>query len=178
MLSAYGTLDMKSSAYVFAALLVSAPLSAYADAADVNDCKRIENAAERLVCYDELFKYSTTDTGGDTDSALTRPESPEDSSDLHGESAAIAEFGAEQIQSPPVSSVEARLVGDFNGWSGKTVFALDNGQVWRQTNNNIRDYTPRSPIPQPKVTISKGMFGSYNMQVDGVKRIVQVKRVK
>ena len=28
--------------------------------------------------------------------------------------------------------VEARLSDDFSGWSGKTVFRLDNGQIWRQ----------------------------------------------
>lgn len=28
--------------------------------------------------------------------------------------------------------IEARLSEDFSGWSGKTVFYMDNGQVWRQ----------------------------------------------
>ncbi|TCO75328.1 hypothetical protein [Chromatocurvus halotolerans] len=30
------------------------------------------------------------------------------------------------------SRVEAAVTGDFEGWSGKTLFYLDNGQVWRQ----------------------------------------------
>ena len=28
--------------------------------------------------------------------------------------------------------LEARLVGDFTGWTGQTMFRLDNGQVWGQ----------------------------------------------
>jgi hypothetical protein len=141
---------MKSSSYLIAIFLVQLPLSAHADSSDIEVCKRIDNDTRRLACYDELFQ----------------------------ESGAVEKFAAEQLPKPPVTFIEARLVGHFNGWTGKTVFTLDNGQVWRQTKNYIRDYTPRSPIPAPRVTISKGMLGSYNMQVEGVKRIVQVKRVK
>ena len=129
-------------------LLLQLPLSAHADSIDIDQCKRIENDTQRLACYDELFQQTA------------------------------AEFGAEQVEKPPVTFIEARLVGDFNGWTGKTIFTLDNGQVWQQTNNYIRDYKPPSPIPQAKVTISKGLFGSYNLRVEGVKRIVQVERVK
>jgi len=143
---------MKSYLYLFAVLLV--PLSVVADSIDADDCTRIENDTQRLKCYDDLFKRADADAVGNPD------------------------LGAEQIEAPPIDFVEARLVGDFNGWTGKTVFTLDNGQVWRQTNNYIQDYIPRDPIPAAKVTISKGMMGSYNLQVEGVKRIVQVKRVK
>jgi hypothetical protein len=94
------------------------------------------------------------------------------------EAANIAGLGAEQLRQPPVESVEARLIDDFTGWTGRTVFRLDNGQVWQQTRNYIRDYKPPRPIPQAKVTISKGLMGSYNLQVEGVRRIVQVKRVE
>lgn len=133
-------------------LLVALP--AHADSTDADDCTRIENDSQRLKCYDNLFKRAVADAVGNS------------------------EFGAEQIEAPPVDFIEARLVGDFKGWKGKTVFTLDNGQVWRQTNNYIKDYTPRDPIPAAKVTISRGMMASYNLQVEGVKRIVQVKRVK
>jgi hypothetical protein len=159
-------------------LLVQLPLSAHADSTDIDHCKRIENDTQRLACYDELFQRTAADKVENTDTEPTTQESPEASSGLQGESATVAEFGAEQVEKPPVTFIEARLVGNFNGWTGKTIFTLDNGQVWQQTNNYIRDYKPRSPIPQAEVTISKGMIGSYNMQVEGVKRIVQVKRVK
>jgi hypothetical protein len=142
---------MKSYSCLFAMLLVA--LSAHADSTDADYCTRIENDTQRLKCYDDLFKRAADEVRN-------------------------SEFGAEQIEAPPIDFLEARLVGDFKGWTGTTVFTLDNGQVWRQTNNNIRDYTPHDPVPAAKVTISRGMFSSYNMQVEGVKRIVQVKRIK
>lgn len=169
---------MKPFSYLFAVLLVQLPLSNHADPTDGNDCTRIGDETQRLACYDEFFERTAVDTAENADTEPTNRESSEASSGPQAESAAAAKFGAEQIEMSPVTSIEARLVGDFMGWTGKTVFTLDNGQVWRQTNNYIRDYIPRDPIPAPKVTISRGRLGSYNLQVEGVKRIVQVKRTK
>lgn len=160
---------MKPSAYLVAALLVHAPLFAYSEAPDVNDCKRISNDAQRLACYDQFFQRDASDEVGHVDS---NPKIPEQTS------ITVAEVGAEKLPTPPATDIETRMIGDFTGWSGKTVFTLDNGEVWQQTNNYISDYSPRSPIRQPKITITKGMFGSYNMRIEGVKRTVQVKRVQ
>ena len=140
---------MKPSVYIVAALLIHAPCSAYSEAPDVNDCKRITKDAKRLACYDELFGREASN-----------------------------EAVARNPPTSPVTDIETRLIGDFTGWSGRTVFTLDNGEVWQQTKNYISDYSPRSPIPQPKVTITKGMFGAYNMRIEGIKRTVQVKRVQ
>lgn len=32
-----------------------------------------------------------------------------------------------------VSAIESRIKGSFKGWSGKTTFELENGQVWQQS---------------------------------------------
>lgn len=160
---------MKPSAYLAAALLVHAPLAAYSEAPDVNDCKRITNDAQRLACYDEFFRRDASDETVRVNSNQKTLEQP---------SVAVAKVGAEKLPTPPATDIETRLVGDFTGWSGKTVFTLDNGEVWQQTNNYVSDYSPRSPILQPKITITKSMFGSYNMRIEGVKRTVQVKRVQ
>lgn len=29
--------------------------------------------------------------------------------------------------------VKATIINDFNGWSGDTIFELDNGQIWKQS---------------------------------------------
>jgi len=129
-----------------------------ANAADASSCVDIENDVDRLACYDKLFRQAPTGAAPDEED--------------------IAEFGAESIERDTVESIEARLAGDFTGWTGKTVFALDNGQVWRQTRNYIQPYSPRKPISQPKVTITRGALGSYNMRIEGVRKTVQVKRVK
>jgi len=169
---------MKPVAYVLTSLIAHVPLLAYSADADVDTCRRIDSDMQRLACYDEIFERSSIaepqESFGDPQEAVA----PEVATTVEQDTTAAATFGAEQVRQPPLEYVEARLVGDFTGWTGKTVFRLDNGQVWQQTSNYIRNYTPRNPIPQARVTISKGGFGGYNMRIEGVKRIVQVKRVK
>ena len=33
---------------------------------------------------------------------------------------------------PVTEYLESRINGDFEGWTGETIFELDNGQVWKQ----------------------------------------------
>lgn len=140
------------------------PVSESANSKSVASCQRIHDDLARLVCYDNLFDEPN-------------PENPTVISELKNVNP-HDEFGKEHVQPTPVSRVEANLVGYFTGWTGKTVFTLDNGQVWRQVNNGMKNYNPRDPIYEPKITISKGLFGSYKLRVDGVVRIINVKRVK
>ncbi|WOJ97534.1 hypothetical protein R0137_02935 [Congregibacter brevis] len=56
--------------------------------------------------------------------------------------------------------VESSIVGDFSGWTGKTVFRLENGQVWRQRLSGRYPY--RGPA-NPKVVISKNWAGYFKM---------------
>jgi hypothetical protein len=56
--------------------------------------------------------------------------------------------------------VTSRLVGDFRGWDGDTVFRLENGQVWRQRLDGR--YIYRGP-PNPEVRISRNWLGFYKL---------------
>lgn len=142
------------------------------------DCRRVDDDRDRLACYDRLYPREPRLAEGAKESAQSTGTVAQDPVEaLSPDPAAVEEFGAEQIIQS-VDHLEARLVGDFDGWSGNTVFRLDNGQVWQQTKNYIPDYKPRDPVSQPRVTISRGFMGSYNLQVEGVKRIVQVKRIE
>jgi hypothetical protein len=69
--------------------------------------------------------------------------------------------------------IESRIAGDFEGWSGDTIFKLDNGQVWQQDSSSV--YV--SVKVRPRVTIYRSN-GRLVMQVDGVPRTVAVKRLK
>ncbi len=40
----------------------------------------------------------------------------------------LKEIAAEEV----VEAIESRILGDFYGWRGNTVFHLENGQVWKQ----------------------------------------------
>ena len=69
--------------------------------------------------------------------------------------------------------VESRIKGAFKGWAGKTVFKLENGQVWEQSRYAYHyQYAYR-----PKVVIS-GTGTEREMQVEGVAGFLHVKRVR
>lgn len=74
---------------------------------------------------------------------------------------------------PSQSVIESRIDGDFEGWSGDTIFKLQNGQIWQQVNYHYRYSYKYSP----KVIIFRAGSG-YKMKVDGVSGEVQVKRIR
>ncbi|MGA9851494.1 MAG: hypothetical protein WBR15_00970 [Gammaproteobacteria bacterium] len=67
------------------------------------------------------------------------------------------------------------LIGPFTGWSGNTVFKLDNGQTWEQTDDGILSI---APISHAEVTITKGVFNAYYLSVKGLTDSVQVRRIQ
>jgi hypothetical protein len=83
-------------------------------------------------------------------------------------------FGNEQLEN--VGEITARIDGVFEGWQGPTPFRLDNGQVWETVGGSR--FTPLAPIPNAQVTIKRGAFNSYRMQVEGYNRSIQVKRIE
>jgi hypothetical protein len=72
-------------------------------------------------------------------------------------------------------ALESRIAGSFKGWRRGTMFDLENGQRWQHVDGE--DYvTP--PAPSPRVTIKPGAFGTFWMQIEGVKPRVRVKPVR
>lgn len=84
------------------------------------------------------------------------------------------EFGLEEERAAAVDSVKAGVIGGFRGWSGDTVFELDNGQVWQQTEAGRYEYSGEDR----EVIITRGFLGSFSLQAEGLNRTVRVKRVK
>lgn len=70
--------------------------------------------------------------------------------------------------------VLSRIVGKFGGWDGKTVFKLENGQVWRQADSAEVHYV--KPVEAPAVLIEK-VFGGWRLydQGGGWVRVVRIK---
>ncbi len=77
------------------------------------------------------------------------------------------------VHSENNQTIEAHISGDFEGWSGETVFILDNGQVWQQSSYA---YTYHYAY-RPKVIIFS-TDGSYKMIVEGVSDSILVQRIK
>ncbi|MDP2137392.1 MAG: hypothetical protein Q8J74_06015 [Candidatus Didemnitutus sp.] len=71
--------------------------------------------------------------------------------------------------------IETRLVGEFKGWTGGTIFRLENGQVWQQRNPEF--FETSRPVTNPTVVLKKSMIGGYWLHVEGFQG-VRVKRLE
>lgn len=68
---------------------------------------------------------------------------------------------------------ESQIDGEFEGWSGTTIFPLLNGQIWQQARYAyVYCYAFR-----PRVIVVKD-GGVYLMKVDGISESLPVKRLK
>ncbi len=76
-----------------------------------------------------------------------------------------------KVQPPDI--IESRIVGTYRGTNLRTLFRLENGQVWKPSNSEI---VSSPPVENPNVVIYRDMFG-YKMFIEGA-RILRVKRVE
>lgn len=148
-------------------LLAGTAIPARADlVSDMHQCANIKYGRDRLRCFDalasDLHKYiAPPPVAGEP---VAKPPV-----------ARKTDFGMEhELAKATPQSVRASISGPFKGWSGKTEFKLDNGQVWRQ----LVSGKFRVNLDSPKVTIEKGMFGGYYLKVDGYNKTVRVRRIK
>ena len=82
---------------------------------------------------------------------------------------------AEEAEEEAVNEpFEATITGGFSGWSGKTVFALDNGQVWRQRTGSSRYRHTRGGN---EVRFKRSFLGLWTMTVVSTGRSVGVRRI-
>ena len=70
--------------------------------------------------------------------------------------------------------IVAKVVSGFSGWSGKTVFRLDNGQIWQQRLTGNFRYRGDDPT----VVISQNILGMYILKHVESGRAVGVKRIR
>lgn len=70
--------------------------------------------------------------------------------------------------------ITAHIKQPFEGWSGKSVFYLDNGEVWKQRQGGKYRYTGQDTT----VVIDKNLFGFHVMTLTATGKTVGVKRVK
>lgn len=103
--------------------------------------------------------------GCDGDAAAAAiPAAPEDTRGLRAEAA------------DDDADIVSRLPGAFTGWRGGELIRLENGQVWRSIDSGsaLRGVS----LQNPQVTISRGVFGSWWLKVDGYNTSVKVERVE
>ncbi len=146
---------------------------------DIEKCAAITNAAERLFCFDSLAAQLE---GADI-STLPSPASQTQSKPAAAQrttatataAAQQDDFGLEMQQArDSADQIQSRFDGAFNGWDGDTVFKLENGQVWRQSESGRLSLKAERPM----ITIKRGWFGAYYLKVEGANKSIKVKRIQ
>ena len=66
-----------------------------------------------------------------------------------------------KVSAPQV--IESRIIGPFKGYNGRTIFTLENGQRWAQSQRDIAIFPL---VESPPVVIVKAGFG-YRMHIAG-----------
>jgi hypothetical protein len=71
--------------------------------------------------------------------------------------------------------IESRLLNEnFTGWDGKTVFRLENGQVWKQIDMRRFYYPTKDPV----VEIRKALSGAYYLKLKNKGSQTTVRRIQ
>lgn len=126
-------------------------------------CSLLNDADRRLACFDELVN---THRAPDTDRSGSTADEAGEARRFGLAEKATTDSGPEQVVS--------RYLGEFRGWSGNTVFRLENGQVWRQAQTGRMHWVAAGPL----ITIRRTPIGTYWLSVEGVNARVRVRRVE
>ena len=182
-----------------ASLLLSLP--AHADPArdalsEIAKCADIATAAERLQCFDTAVSGAKTVLSAPTSApvqqgAVEANKTPAQS-DKEDEGGILSWFGLsrpvtkqEDFGKPPVpagpkeiTEISANVLEFAKNAYGRSLFILENGQVWKQIDGDTTEVKDPRAGETMKVTIETAMFGSYNLHVKGHNGFVKVRRVK
>lgn len=78
-----------------------------------------------------------------------------------------------RTKAPKPAPIQTRIVGKFSGWSGKTLFALENGEFWRQRQAGRYFYRAESP----EVELYQNRLGFWELKLLATGKTVKVSRV-
>jgi hypothetical protein len=146
--------------------LAAMSVPAWADESAFAACQRINDRAERYACYDALPLPA-----GVSRVAPAQPAQPARTG-ADGFGLEQQRLAAAVAQGP--ESLESTIPGRFEGWGPNTRFTLANGQVWQVVDGSSAYF----PKESPRVTIKRGMLGTFFLSVDGLNRSPKVKRMQ
>jgi hypothetical protein len=141
---------------LFIALCVLSPIPAWAQTAEFAGVEKTMSPQE----YDAAgLQKLTAEERARLDEFIRRFVS---SSNQVAAQKAVDRAVKERKATPP-EIIQSRIVGPFTGFTGSTVFTLENGQRWRQSQPDSR-YFPK--VESPPVIIVKDQIG-YRMYIAG-----------
>lgn len=173
---------------------------------DFSLCADIGNDASRLACFDSLTQRvkalvprpAVAPAPNVASAPPPAPSRKEQESgfghDMGSQAATMPsqqttpeQFGSDRLPPPPQESANAPAELDkitagvsdvaFTPF-GKFIVFLDNGQIWRQLEGDSGHAHFRKNPKSNKVTISRGLLGSYNLTVNDSNALFKVTRVK
>lgn len=150
-------------------------------------CGQVESDADRLACYDRVYdsrlqadsaEESAAQPGGDYNIA---PVEPAPVAEQASEPAAVEQAQAEAAfgfprptYSDEIKTLRSKVVRFEQNSRKMTLFYLDNGQVWMQSESR-RFLMPDEPVT---AEIIPGMFGAFFLTLEGKKQRIKVKRIR
>jgi len=153
---------------------------------DLSRCAAITRDLQRLACYDRLA------SGKAPSAEVVLMDKSTDRAVTHQQTTTVKTeptntFGQEKSAAPASSSdyglkkasnnsdtLYSSIPGQFTGWKKGDKITLANGQVWKITETK----TIHHKASNPSVTISRGMFDSFRISIDGLNKSARVVRVK
>jgi len=172
---------MKIRVLAFISIFVLAA-AARADAAgdasaEIAKCAGIADSAARLKCFDAAAQRAN---GAAAQQAREAPGK----ADRFGFSVPEPVTRVEDFGKPPpppeITEIMATVVELARTLRGRSIFILDNGQVWRQIDGDDADVQEPQPGKAMKVAIEMGvpLLGNYNLTIEGRNGLIRVRRVK
>jgi len=160
--------------------LTGAASTMAADIAALQRCRQLNEPAARLACYDAVVLPSSGPTAAPTAAGPTAaapraamvpaPTAPASRDNL------VAKFGMEGRATPTneLPALETAVRGRFDGWVAKQRLRLANGQVWEISDGSQAAYD----LNEPKVKITRGVSGTFFMEIEGVSQTPRVRRIE
>ena len=179
---------MRPSAVLFLPLFLASVAhgqttpSAQEALAEVAKCADVTDGVDRLKCYDRAAAMAKSALAAAPKVAaekkswldwfgFSKPPSPPQTTEEFGKGAPPAPQGE-------VTQVTSNVLEFAKTSRGEAVFILENGQIWRQLSGDSTNVKDPPPGTTMRVTIENGVFGSYNLIVEGRNTMVKVTRLK
>lgn len=153
------------------ALIAAVAPEVFAQDDALRRCRSISEASARLACYDAIALPAPARAG----TAKPGSAAGTGAAGAAPMAAPSERFGLEHKAQPEqIDQVVSRIPGRFEGWRANSVITLENGQAWQVADGSWMG----GRWDNPKVTIRRGVFGAFYLQVEDENRTVRVRRVK
>ncbi len=160
-----------NSFVVIAAFCILHPQVSWAECnalQQIVDCSEIVDEMQRLHCYDDIVNKIEEDPRRSVLTAASAAETVQSDVSLGEKYLTIDE--------PHQSGLEStmQLVQAYKDKQELWVFEFENGQIWQQLEARYLSVPKDYPAA---VTISQGVFGSYDLRIGESGRTIKVKRL-